>query len=251
MATLGKVVIITGAATGLGRAIAERMAQDGARLVLCDIEDMGAVLDAVATKGGTASAQRTDVTDPAALQALCAHAVQAHGRIDMLVNNAAISGGLTNTPIEDISLQQWQHVIDVNVTGTFLACQAVIAQMKAQSSGVIVNLASGAAFKGLPYILHYVASKGAIISMTRALARELGGHGIRVNAVAPGYTLTETQLSNDAFREKQRAAAIAGRALQRDAYPEDIVGAVSFLGSDDARFITGQILAVDGGSVYH
>jgi NAD(P)-dependent dehydrogenase (short-subunit alcohol dehydrogenase family) len=251
MAKPAKVAIVTGAATGLGRAIAVRLARDGVRVVLADVSDMAPALAEIAQTGGHAIGFQADVTDAKAMQALCTHALMHHQRIDILVNNAAISGSLTTTPVEEISLSEWHRILDVNVTGTFLACQAVIPQMKAQNSGAIVNMASGAAFKGLPFILHYVASKGAIISMTRALANELGAHGIRVNAVAPGYTLTDTQLANDAFRESQRAAAIAGRALKRDAFPEDIVGAVAFLGSEDARFITGQILAADGGSVYH
>jgi NAD(P)-dependent dehydrogenase (short-subunit alcohol dehydrogenase family) len=252
MAKPAKVAIVTGAATGLGRAIAVRLARDDVRVVLADVSDMAPTLAEIAQAGGTCdwifmptSPMQTQ------MQALCNDALMRHQRIDILVNNAAISGSLTTTPVEEISLSEWHRILDVNVTGTFLACQAVIPQMKAQNSGAIVNMASGAAFKGLPFILHYVASKGAIISMTRALANELGAHDIRVNAVAPGYTLTDTQLANDAFRESQRAAAIAGRALKRDAFPEDIVGAVAFLSSEDARFITGQILAADGGSVYH
>lgn len=247
----GKAAIVTGAATGIGSAIAQRLAHDGASVMLADIADAQGTAASIASGGGRALARRADVTDAEDMRALAAAALAEFGRIDILVNNAAISGSLRETPTEQLALSDWNKVLEVNATGVFLACRAVIPTMKAQRSGRIINLASGAAFKGTPFILHYVASKGAVISITRALARELGEAEITVNAVAPGYTLTETQLANDAFREVQRAAAIAGRALKRDAYASDIVGAVAFLAGDDARFITGQILAVDGGSVYH
>ena len=247
----GRTAIVTGAATGIGLAIAKRLAADGATVVLADIRDAESAARALRDDGLGASAVRADVTDPQAVDAMVRTTLESFGRIDVLINNAAISGSLRQTPLEDITLNDWRQILDVNTTGVFLCCQAVVRQMKSQGSGCIVNFASGTAFKGTPFILHYVASKGAIISMTRALARELGENNITVNAVAPGYTLTETQLENAEFQASQRAIAIAGRALKRDAYASDIVGAIAFLASDDARFITGQILAVDGGSVYH
>jgi NAD(P)-dependent dehydrogenase (short-subunit alcohol dehydrogenase family) len=248
---MGRTAIVTGAATGIGLAIARRLASDGASVVLADVLDVEVAARALREDGLKATGVKADVTDADAVEALVAATLNEFGRIDILVNNAAISGSLRQTAIEDMALEDWRKILDVNATGVFLCCRAVARPMKAQGSGCIVNLASGTAFKGTPFILHYVASKGAVISMTRALARELGERSITVNAVAPGYTLTETQMENDEFRASQRDIAVAGRALKRDAFASDIVGAVSFLAGEDARFITGQILAVDGGSVYH
>src|SRR4030095_16721526 len=162
-----------------------------------------------------------------------------------------ISKTLKITPFEKLSVAEWRKVLDVNTIGTFLCCRAASPHMRDKKYGRIINVASGTAFKGAPFLLHYVASKGSVISMTRALARELGNDNITVNAISPGYTLTEGNLANTAFVSAHREAAIASRALPRDAYPEDLVGTLSFLASDDAAFITGQIVAVDGGSVYH
>jgi NAD(P)-dependent dehydrogenase (short-subunit alcohol dehydrogenase family) len=167
------------------------------------------------------------------------------------VNNAAISKSLTMTPFDRLTVAQWRRILDVNTIGVFLCCRAVAPHMRARKYGRIINLTSGTAFKGAPFILHYVASKGAVMSMTRSLARELGPDQITVNAVSPGFTISQGNLENPEFLEAQRAVNRASRAIPRDEYEEDLVGSVSFLASDDAGFITGQILAVDGGSVYH
>jgi NAD(P)-dependent dehydrogenase (short-subunit alcohol dehydrogenase family) len=188
---------------------------------------------------------RTDVT------AMVAATVEPFGAVDILVNNAAVSATLKLTPFEELTVTEWQHVLSVNTIGVFLCCRAVALSMRKKKYGRIINITSGTAFKGAPFLLHYTASKGAVMSMTRSLAPELGGGDITVNAVSPGYTLSEGNLANATFLAAQPDAAISSRALRRDAYPDDLVGAVSFLASDDAAFITGQILAVDGGSVYH
>ena len=247
----GKVAIVTGAATGIGLAIAQRLGAEGAAVVVADLKGAAAAADTLQSAGVRALAVEVDVSDEAGVAAMVERTVANFGRVDILVNNAAVAATLKLTPFEDLSVAQWQHVLNVNTMGPFLCARAVAPHLRRQRSGRIVNLTSGMAFKGSPFMLHYVASKGALMSMTRALARELGSDMITVNAVSPGYTLSEGNLANEAFAAKHRAAAIDSRALPRDAFPSDIVGTVAFLASDDAAFLTGQILAVDGGSVYH
>jgi len=192
-----------------------------------------------------------DVSSEDSVAGMIKRTLDRFGRIDILVNNAAVSATLALKPFEELTVAEWRRVLDVNAIGVFLCCRAVASHMRTRKSGRIVNITSGTAFKGAPFLLHYVASKGAVMSMTRSLARELGADNITVNAVSPGYTLSEGNLANAGFLAAHRQAAIAGRVLQRDAYPEDLVGAVAFLASDDAAFMSGQILAVDGGSVFH
>ena len=246
-----KVAIVTGAGTGIGQAIAERLAGEGAAVVVADIRGADKVARGLSSQGAQALACETDVSSEAAVAAMVERTVAEWGRVDVLVNNAAIAATLKLTPFEELTVSEWQRVLAVNTLGPFLCVRAVAPHMRRQRSGRIVNITSGRAITGAPYMLHYVASKGALMSMTRSLAHELGGDFVTVNAVSPGYTLSEGNLANQAFAEKHRAAAIESRALPRDAYPQDIVGAVAFLASDDAAFISGQILAVDGGSVYH
>jgi NAD(P)-dependent dehydrogenase (short-subunit alcohol dehydrogenase family) len=251
MSNRGKTAIVTGAGTGLGLAFAKRLAADGANVVLADIKGAEAAAASLAQTGRSVLGQHADVSSEASVSTMVESALQRFGSIDILINNAAVSQTLKLTKFEELSLAEWQHVLAVNTIGVFLCCRAVAPHMRARKQGRIINVASGTAFKGAPFLLHYVASKGAVISMTRALARELGSDNITVNAISPGYTLTEGNLANTAFAAAHREAAIASRALPRDAWPDDLVGAVSFLASDDAAFITGQILAIDGGSVYH
>jgi len=247
----GKVAIVTGSETGIGKAIADRLAGEGAAVVLADIADAEPAARAIREQGGRALAVRVDVANEAAVLAAVADTMHEFGRIDVLVNNAAIASKMQLRPFEQISMVEWRRMQDVNAMGPFLCTRAVAPHMRKQQSGRIVNITSGTAFKGAPFMLDYVASKGALMTMTRALARELGKDMITVNAVSPGYTLSEGNLANKEFLATYREAAINTRALPRDAWPGDIVGAVAFLASDDAAFISGQILAVDGGSVYH
>lgn len=247
----GKVAIVTGAQTGIGLAIAQKLAGEGAAVVLADIADAAPQARAVQEGGGRAMAVRVDVADEQSVQALAERTIAEFGRIDILVNNAAIAASIQLRPFEQISVAEWRRMQDVNAMGPFLCARAVAPHMRRQQSGRIVNITSGTAFKGAPFMLDYVASKGALMTMTRSLARELGPAFITVNAVSPGYTLSEGNLANKDFLASYREAAIATRALPRDGWPADIVGAVAFLASDDASFISGQILAVDGGSVYH
>lgn len=247
----GQVAIVTGAATGIGRAIAGRLAEDGAAVVLADIGDATTAAATLSDQGLSAFAHRVDVSDADSVRGMVDAAVERFGRIDMLVNNAAIAASIRLRPFEEIGVEEWRRMMDVNAMGPFLCCQAVSPVMRRQRRGRIVNITSGTAFKGAPFMLDYVASKGALMTMTRSLARELGKDFVTVNAVSPGYTLSEGNLANTDFLATYREAAINSRALPRDAWPVDIVGAVAFLCGDDAAFISGQILAVDGGSVYH
>lgn len=246
-----KVAIVTGAQTGIGLAIAQRLAGEGAAVVLADIADATPQARDIQATGERALAQKVDVADEESVRAVVERTVAEFGRIDILVNNAAIAASIQLRPFEQISVAEWRRMQDVNAMGPFLCARAVAPHMRKQQSGRIVNITSGTAFKGAPFMLDYVASKGALMTMTRALARELGPAFITVNAVSPGYTLSEGNLGNKDFLASYREAAIATRALPRDGWPVDIVGAVAFLASDDASFISGQILAVDGGSVYH
>jgi NAD(P)-dependent dehydrogenase (short-subunit alcohol dehydrogenase family) len=246
-----RVAIVTGGATGIGLAIARRLAEEGAAVIIADIKGAAEAAASLSGSNRQVAPVETDVASEDSVAHLVSSTVDRLGRIDILVNNAAVSATLALTPFEKLTVADWRHVLDVNTIGTFLCCRAVAPHMRVRKSGRIVNIASGTAFKGAPYLLHYVASKGAVIAMTRSLARELGSDNVTVNAVSPGYTLSEGNLDNADFLAAHRQAAIAGRVLQRDAYPEDLVGAVAFLASDDAAFMSGQILAVDGGSVMH
>lgn len=246
-----RVAIVTGGATGIGLAIVRRLSAEGASVVLADVKGAPEAAAAFADSNHPVVPVEADVSSEASVAQLVEGTISRMGRIDILVNNAAVSATLALKPFEQLTVAEWRKVLDVNTIGVFLCARAVASHMRAQKSGRIVNITSGTAFKGAPLMLHYVASKGAVMSMTRSLARELGPDNITVNAVSPGYTLSEGNLANPDFFAAHRQAAIAGRMLQRDAYPDDLVGAVAFLASDDAAFMTGQILAVDGGSVLH
>jgi len=247
----GKVAIVTGGATGLGRAIALRYAREGAKVVVADLADAEPVVVEAKAGGGEALAVRTDISDETAVRVLVERTVDSFGSVDVLVNNAAIASTLTLTPFEQLTVAQWRQVAEVNMIGTFLCIREVAPIMRARKAGSIINFASGTAFKGTPGMLHYTATKGAIISMTRVLAQELGADFVRVNAVSPGYILTEGNLDNKAFLADQADKAVQGRAIKRAGYPRDLVGGALFLASDEAEFISGQILAIDGGSVFH
>jgi NAD(P)-dependent dehydrogenase (short-subunit alcohol dehydrogenase family) len=246
----GKVAIVTGGASGIGRAIAERLAADGAAVIIGDLNKAEEAAEALKAKGRRAAGVRADVTREDDIAAMIRTAVDGFGGVDILVNNAALFSSLTPGPFDRISADEWQRVMAVNTLGPFLAAKAAVPSMAARGGGRIVNIASNTVLKGIPGMLHYVSSKGAVIAMTRALSREVGPKGITVNAIAPGFTLSDGVLGNPAYVETFRANANAARALQRDQQPHDLVGAVAFLASDDAAFITGQTLVVDGGNVF-
>src|SRR5699024_9705176 len=178
-------------------------------------------------------------------------AVERFGRIDVLVNNAAIYASLEIQPFEDIDPAEWDKVMAVNVRGPFICARAVTPYMKERGYGRIINISSGTPFKGTPGLLHYVTSKGAVLTLTRALARELGDHGIAVNTLAPGLVLSEGVIANEAMRDKLTGPVLASRALKRDQTPEDLIGPLLFLASDESAFMTGESVVVDGGSVMH
>lgn len=247
----GRVAIVTGAAQGIGTRYAQALAEAGASVVVSDLEDPRPAVDAIVAAGGQAVGVRADVSDPAATRAMAATAMERFGRIDVLVNNAAVYGKLTLKPFEQIDSAEWDLVMRVNVRGPFECAKAVAPTMRAQRSGSIINVASGTVWKGTPLMLHYVTSKGAILAMTRSLARELGDDGVRVNTIAPGLVMSENVVANPAWRGAVVANNVASRALKRDSVPEDLTGTLLYLASDASAFVTGQVIVVDGGSVMH
>ena len=247
----GKVAIVTGGAMGIGHALVQGLLAEGAKVVIAD--RAGAAEAAQALDGARSSVIGVpcDVSSQSDTEAMADAALEAFGRIDVLVNNAGIYSSLEITPFEELSIEEWRRVLDVNVIGQAMATRAVVPAMRRQGGGSIVNVSSGTPFKGVPFLLHYVASKGAVNAMTRALAKELGAADIRVNGVAPGFTLSDGVLANPHQLEKLQDISRQARVIQRDQHPEDIVGAVIFLASQDSAFVTGQTLVVDGGAYFH
>jgi NAD(P)-dependent dehydrogenase (short-subunit alcohol dehydrogenase family) len=251
MQLAGKVAIVTGGATGIGYAIAEALAERGAALVVADITKADAAAARLGAEGARAVGVAIDVASETDTAAMADSAISAFGGIDILVNNAGIYASLKPKPFEEIDPAEWRRVMDVNALGVFLSIRAVLPAMKARGAGRIINISSGVAFKGNPYMAHYVASKGAVVSLTRALATELGPHNVLVNSVAPGFTLSEGVLANPELIAGVKERSLRGRVLARDMAPADLVGAVAFFAGPDAGFITGQTLVVDGGAYYH
>jgi NAD(P)-dependent dehydrogenase (short-subunit alcohol dehydrogenase family) len=242
----GKRVIVTGAAGGLGRTFAVAFADAGARIVATDVNISGADETArmIADSGGEAHACRVDVTDASSLAALALCARDKLGGLDCLVNNAAVYAGLARKSFETITEAEWDRVMAVNVKGAWMTIKATAPLLREAGGGTIINISSATVMSGSPMWLHYVSSKGAIIAMTRALARELGDDRITVNALAPGFTLTEASLD---LIENAAEYGVARGAIKRAAAPHDMVGAALFLASTHAAFMTGQTLIVDGG----
>jgi NAD(P)-dependent dehydrogenase (short-subunit alcohol dehydrogenase family) len=246
----GKVAIVTGAASGIGPAYAKALAAEGARVSIADLEPADNVVRDIRAAGGEAISQRCDVSDAAAVEKLVRATDEAFGGVHILVNNAAIYARLVSVHLEEISTEDWDRAFAINVRGPFQCVKAALPIMRRQRYGKIINIASGTVFKGVPMMLHYVSTKGAIIAMTRSMANELGKDGIRVNAIAPGLTSTEFLKSRNDIAD--RLAAMADiRAIAREEAPEDLVGACVFFASAESDFITGQCLVVDGGQVMH
>lgn len=243
----GKVAIVTGGARHIGAAYSKRLAAEGAAVVIADLLDGGKVAEAIEAAGGRAIALKIDVSSEAETARMAAEAVRAFGRIDILVNNAAIFIAIERKPFYEISAQEWDRISAVNIKGPFLCAKAVFPQMKEQKSGKIINISSSTVYWGTPMFLHYVASKAALVGMTRALAREVGQVGICVNAIAPGLVDHEGQTAPQELTDFQLKA----RALKRLQTPADLLGALVYLASTDSDFVTGQTIIVDGGSVFH
>jgi NAD(P)-dependent dehydrogenase (short-subunit alcohol dehydrogenase family) len=249
MRLAGKIAVITGGAAGIGFAYARRFLAEGAAVVVADVADVTGPVEKLGVPERTLGI-RTDVSDAASVRAMVDAAITRFGRIDVLVNNAAVFATLKPRPFDEIPEAEWERVMAVNVTGPWNCARAVVPVMRRQGGGRIVNVASAIVAKGTAMLLHYVTSKGAVVAMTRALARELGPSGITVNAVAPGLILSEGVQANPDLTGFQLAAIMQVRSLKRDAFPEDVEGAVVFLASDDSAFMSGQTLIVDGGSVF-
>ncbi len=245
-----KVAIVTGGARGLGRVFCLAMAKEGARIVVADIltKEARQTTTEIISKGGSAIAIKVDVTQKEETSRMAEEAIRHFGAIDILINNAAMLYGLGRRPFYEIPVEEWDKLMAVNLRGPFLCTKAVFPQMKEQLKGKIINIASETAFTGSEGFLHYVTSKGGIISFTRSLAAELGQYGVRVNTVAPGFTDTEASRTvTDDIAKYDTSRTPLGRLEQ----PRDLVGAVIFFASDESDFITGQALIVDGGRYMH
>jgi 3-oxoacyl-[acyl-carrier protein] reductase len=249
----GRVAIVTGAAHGIGRVYALRLADEGANVVIADLDEAGAaeVAAEIESAGGDALGVQCDVSDEESIAAAVNATVERYGKIDILINNAGMFSvvPMSRVGFEDISREEWTKMMDVNVTGTWLACKAAVPEMRKNGYGKIINISSGVVFKGVPMRVHYVASKAAIIGFTRTLAREVGGDNITVNCIAPGGTLSEENPTPEVLEARQKKTG--DRAIPRVQVPEDLAGAMAFFASTDSDFITGQTLVVDGGSAMH
>jgi 3-oxoacyl-[acyl-carrier protein] reductase len=243
----GKVAIITGAGGDMGRAIAVRYAQEGARVVVAEIQQATAEQTATAVRdaGGEALALAIDVSNRAATESMARQTVERFGRIDVLVNCAAMFGTVERKPFDEITDNEWDACMAVNLRGMWLCCRAVFPYMREQGAGQIINISSGTVFGGTPLFLHYVTSKAGVVGLTRALAREVGDHGIRVNTIAPGLTVTRG--SRQHFTDEHYDALARHTALGRPEQVGDLVGTFVYLASDDSKFVTGQTIVVDGG----
>ncbi len=242
-----RVAIVTGGARGLGKAFSIALAKEGAKIMVVDIADFEQTLREIESSGGVARGIMADVSLEEDTLKMAEETFNAYGRIDILVNNAAIIYGLLRKPFFEIDPELWDKVMKVNVKGPWLCTRAVFPYMKKQGKGKIINLSSETFFTGSHGFVHYVASKGAVVGLTRALAVELGPYNININAIAPGFTDTEASRSIADVTKYDVSRTPLGRLQQ----PRDLIGAVIFLASDDSDFITGQTLLVDGGRVMH
>ncbi|WP_345041122.1 SDR family NAD(P)-dependent oxidoreductase [Georgenia daeguensis] len=243
-AASSRTVLVTGGAGGLGRAFALGLAGPGTTVAVADVDAAGAEVTAalVREQGGQAAAVEVDVTSPASTEAMAAEVARLGGGIDVLVNNAAIYAGITRSPFEEIDPDEWDRVMAVNLKGPWLCARACSPHLREGAS--VINVSSATVYSGSEQWMHYVASKGGVVALTRVMAKELGRRGIRVNAIAPGFTLTEASYG---LMEDAESYGVDRGALRRAARPEDIVGAARYLASPDSAYVSGQTLVVDGG----
>lgn len=247
-----RAVVVTGGAQGIGAAIATSLAADGARVAVADLHSPERTVAAIERAGGEAFGAICDVGDRNSVEHFVGETLGRFGEIDGVVTAAAMFSSLPRRPFEDIPADEFDRVLSVNIRGTFEVIRAIAPTMREQGHGSVVTIGSGSTFKGAPMVLHYVSSKGAIIAMTRSLARELGSHGIRVNCVAPGLTASDGVRDHaENFPADMMADTVATRCLPREQTPQDLTGVVGFLLSSASDFMTGQTLVVDGGSVLH
>lgn len=247
----GKVTVITGAAQGIGRAIATELAHAGARVVIGDIRGAERTAEDLLAAGLDVSGATLDVCSEESAAAFGQWVAQNYGGVDILINNAGLFATLTPRPFEEIDVAEWRRVMDVNVLGCFLMARTFVPPMRERGGGRIVNIGSATAFKGIPNLLHYTSSKGAVHTFTRSLASEVGRDGILVNAIAPGFTVSDGVLEHQDSVRTLRSSAPGKRLINREMVPADVVGAVRFFCSPAAAFITGQTLVVDGGAYFH
>ena len=247
----GKIAVVTGAAIGIGNAIARALAKEGAHVVVADISKAEQAAQAMRNEGHAASALKLDVSLSTQWRAGAARLESEFGGVDILINNAGLFASLTRVPFEELSEEEWRRVMDVNVFSIFAGGQAIVPLMRKRGGGHILNVSSASVYKGPPNLMHYVTSKAAVTMMTQILARELGTDNICVNSIAPGFTLSDGVLNRKDPIEWQRQMNNNARSIKRDQVPEDIIGAAVFLCSEAAAFITGQALVIDGGIVFH
>ncbi|MFK5980676.1 MAG: glucose 1-dehydrogenase [Rhizobiaceae bacterium] len=245
-----KVAIVTGGASGIGLAFTRALVGAGYSVVIADTHDADKSAKMLGDEGFDVAGVDADVTSVDDTNKMVAHAVDKFGGLDLLVNNAGIFTSLTLKPFDQIDPAEWMKVMEVNTLGPFLCARAALPALRERGGGRIVNIASTSQLKGAPYMLHYTSSKGAVISFTRSLARELGNENITVNAIAPGFTLSDGVLATGMEEKMGEVVRRTSRSIQRDQVPDDLIGALLFFASDASSFITGQTLAVDGGSVF-
>lgn len=244
----GKVALVTGGARGIGAAFCEALALEGAKVVVADVLDGASVVERIASQKGIGLYVHADITKSPSIDDLIKKIRSEFGDVEILVNNAAIFADLSMKPFQKIASDEWDRMMAVNVRGAFECSKAVTPAMMNRKSGKIVNISSGTVFKGTANMLHYVVSKGAIVAMTRCLARELGPYNICVNGIAPGLTMSEAVKENPEWAGATNAATVASRAIKRNQDPRDLIGALLYLCSPSSDFVTGQTLTVDGGS---
>jgi NAD(P)-dependent dehydrogenase (short-subunit alcohol dehydrogenase family) len=246
-----RVAIVTGGAKGIGRHYSQALAAEGAAVVIADVVDGRNAADQIAAAHGrnSALAVRFDVSEEESVKTLVAEVIDRFGKVDVLVNNAALFAPLQEQKFSEIDVGLWDRVMAVNLRGPFLMVKHVVPHMIAHRYGKIINIGSGSSKRGIPHLLHYVTSKGGITAFTRALSREVGQHGICVNTLSPGFTLSDSVVElNQQHIQNSRQPTLQRRAIPRDEYPEDLIGALVFLASAESDFVTGQTIAVDGGA---